>query len=451
MANDGQHSAGVPEISSPTSTGQAQLVGLERLTRRHREAVSGRLFATTGDPAQVGSPAEGVDLASTTHRRGNMALSTLALTWKRMRGRLVGAPVPADCGLVREAYAALNACIGCRACGQECPLKKDLPQLKDCFVEVYHQAREPSPADGIVAGFEIAMPWVASAPRWVRRALESRLAGRLFRSAFGVTDLPRVAPRPLRALLRERSQTIYSPEGLAQLPPAQLERAVVVVQDVFTSFLEPQVVLATLDLLEALAYRPLMLRYYPTGRGLQIRGYAAQAARAAQREAEALRRLGKLGLPLVGLDPVVTLGRNTALQRDHADVPSVALLQDWLCARLAEGTRLVPAGTPTAASPRPYWLLPHCSEREIAADVDDGWQRVFHALGLKLEIWASGCRRSASTGSCELNGAATAPEGGERARGAYLATGYPCRRELSKDTLGPVRHPVEVLAELVRT
>jgi Fe-S oxidoreductase len=451
VADDVHESNRSRDDSVTSPLGQAQLVGLERLTRRHQEVTLGRLMAAGRGKTTDAESIDGASVTARTHRQENLVLSTLAFTWKRLRGRLSGDPGPADCDLVREAYSAMNACIGCRACGQECPLKQELPQLKDCFVEAYHQARDPGPADGIIAGFEMAMPWIAATPRLARWALESRLAARLLRTAFGVTGLPKLAPRPLRELLRERSQSLYTPATLARLPAVRLEHAVVLVQDVFTSFLEPQVVLAALDLLEALGYRPLTLRYYPTGRGLQIRGYAAQAARAASREAEALSQIARLGLPMVGLDPVVTLGRNASLRKEHPDAARVALLQDWLNARSEETKRLFPRVSPVQGSPHRYWLLPHCSEREISADGDDGWQRVFDALGLRLEIWAGGCRRSAATGSCELSAPTESLDGdaASASAGHYLATGYPCRRELTNDALGPVRHPVEVLADLV--
>jgi Fe-S oxidoreductase len=428
--------------------GQAQLVGLDRLKRGGR--------APAIDLADIDPPRKAQDAGESgvePHTRGEADLfwSTLALTWTHLRKRLAGAPLPAELDLVREAYSAVNACIGCRACGHECPLKSELPHLKDCFVEAYHQARDPSPADGIVAGFEIAMPWIAVAPSVAREVLETRLTQWLFRVALGVTGLPRIVSRPLPALLRERGVSVVSPAQMSQLPRARLERSVVLVQDVFTSFFEPGVALAAFDLIRVLGYHPLVLQYYPTGRALHIRGYTTHAARVAAREVGALHQVATLGVPLVGLDPAVTLGRNALLDAEPAGDTRVLLLQEWLRERRDAVRGLVAGRVVGPAPPNPYWLLPHCSERELGTGAGDLWQQVFESFGLELRIWAAGCHRSASTGSCMLVGVEDLGDDATPVAhedGQYLATGYPCRTELSSDTLGRVRHPIEVLGQV---
>ena len=116
-----------------------------------------------------------------------------------------------------------------------------------------------------------------------------------------------------------------------------------------------------------------------------------------------LRALAAEGVPLVGLDPSMTLTYRSEYKALGADtVPKVQLVQEWLAQRLDELPE--PSGSPEQGS---YLLLPHCTERTNAAGSLGDWQRVFRRLGLELTVLASGCCGMAGTYGHEARHRAT--------------------------------------------
>ena len=85
------------------------------------------------------------------------------------------------------------------------------------------------------------------------------------------------------------------------------KRSVIVVQDAFTSFYETRLVLDTLDLLTGLGFNPLLSVYRPNGKPLHVHGFLKQFEATARSQAALLSNYAALGIPLVGIDPSMTL------------------------------------------------------------------------------------------------------------------------------------------------
>ena len=128
---------------------------------------------------------------------------------------------------------------------------------------------------------------------------------------------------------------IATPEMLAALPAEERARSVVLVQDAFTSWYEPRVVLAVLDLMRAIGFRPFVAPFRPNGKPLHVHGFLGAFTRAASRNASMLRDLAATGVELVGVDASMTLTyRSEYGMLPEADrPPPVLLLQEWLARR----------------------------------------------------------------------------------------------------------------------
>ncbi|MDR5664894.1 hypothetical protein KPA97_29340, partial [Burkholderia cenocepacia] len=98
-----------------------------------------------------------------------------------------------------------------------------------------------------------------------------------------------------------------------------------------------------------------------------------------------LAALARSGVALVGLDPAMTLTYRQEYLKvtGLADVPTVALPQEWLLGALPEAG----AGKATVS----YRLLPHCTEKTNAPDSGKQWAQVFARRGLRLQVQATGC------------------------------------------------------------
>ncbi len=134
-----------------------------------------------------------------------------------------------------------------------------------------------------------------------------------------------------------------------------------------------------------------------------MHGFLGRFERVAARNAGMLRALAAEGVPLVGLDPSMTLIYRSEYKALGADgMPKVQLVQEWLAQRLDE---LPEQSRPPEQGS--YLLLPHCTERTNAAGSLGDWQRVFRRFGLELTVAASGCCGMAGTYGHEARHRAT--------------------------------------------
>jgi Fe-S oxidoreductase len=192
---------------------------------------------------------------------------------------------------------------------------------------------------------------------------------------------------------------------LAALRPEERARSLVLVQDAFTSWYEPRVVLAVLDLIQVIGFKPFIAPFRPNGKPLHVHGFLGAFARAASHNASMMRDLAASGVELVGVDASMTLTyRSEYGMLPEADrPPPVLLLQEWLARRCD-------AIPKKSSAHDEYLLLPHCSERSLALSSLRDWQAAFAAVGASLRILPSGCCGMAGTYGHEAEHRATSEQ-----------------------------------------
>ena len=356
----------------------------------------------------------------------------------------------------REVYDAMAGCLACKACATQCPVKVDVPAFRAEFIDLYHRRYRRPLKDHLVAGLEGLLPLLARAPRLANLLTQPRPMRWLVRTLGGIVDTPAVATRPLAHGLKARGLRLWSPAALAA--EALPDDAVILLQDAFTSFYEPDVVLAVVDVARALGQTPFVLRFAPNGKALHVKGFLRRFGRRVAKNVAELAPIAALGRPIVGVDPAVVLTWRdeypAALGAGAPRVP-VLLLQEWL-ARVAASA----PGTPPAAH-APYRLFGHCTEKTAVARADRLWADVFRAFGLPLSVVEVGCcgmsgffghdaaHAAESRGIFAQSWARHLPDG-EADRGRVLVTGFSCRSQVERLRDFTPRHPIEALAEHLR-
>jgi Fe-S oxidoreductase len=209
-------------------------------------------------------------------------------------------------------------------------------------------------------------------------------------------------------------------------------------------------VLAVVDLVRALGFKPLVAPFLPNGKPLHVHGFLGSFVRTASRNAEMLRELSATGVELVGVDPSMTLTYRSeyGMLPETDRPPPVLLIQEWL----ANHTDAIPRSAKPGTE---YLLLPHCSERSIALPSLRQWQSAFIAAGASLRILQSGCCGMAGTYGHEAEHRATSEAiysmswsrqvaqcAGD---GRLLATGYSCRSQVKLVDCKVLSHPAEAL------
>ena len=351
-----------------------------------------------------------------------------------------------------EVKEAMAGCLACKSCVGGCPIKVNVPGFRAKFLELYHDRYLRPPRDHLVGALEHLLPAMARASR-LANATVSGAAGRAGLRWLGLVDTPSLSGVDLRAELAARGVPLATPGALRALGEAERRRAVVLVQDAFTSHYETQLVLDVLDLLRALGFTPWLAPFRPNGKALHVHGFLGAFGRAAAANAASLRALAETGVELVGIDPSMTL----TYRAEYAEalggrtLPRVLLLQEWLAKQALDGPR---------AAPALYRLLPHCTERTTATAAVRDWQAVFARHGLRLDVLAAGCCGMAGTYGHEAEHRDTSERiyglswrrhvAAEEPAGRLLATGYSCRSQAKRFDGAALPHPAQALLRALR-
>ncbi|MGX7707771.1 D-2-hydroxyglutarate dehydrogenase YdiJ [Methylobacterium sp. Gmos1] len=366
--------------------------------------------------------------------------------WRGFPARLAATLRRRDDDFSHAVHEAMAGCLACKSCTGLCPIKVDVPTFRAKFLELYHGRYLRPLRHHAIAALEPLAPRLARAPRLVNAAMGLG-AGR----AVGLVHAPKLSGLDLGREMARRGVALADPQGLARLSPAERLASVVVVQDAFTSHYDTPVLLALLDLMIGLGLRPWLAPFRPNGKPLHVHGFLREFERVADRNAEDLGRLAATGVALVGLDPSMTLTYRSEYKQalPGRDLPRVALVQEWLAARLDARA--------AGAVGEPYWLLPHCTERATAQPAVAAWMQVFQAFGLRLTVLPSGCCGMAGTYGHEAENRATSeriyglswakPVAEKGRTGRLLADGYSCRSQVKIVDGVRLPHPVEILRD----
>src|SRR5690606_25847243 len=206
-----------------------------------------------------------------------------------------------------EVYDAMNGCLACKACATQCPIKVDVPEFRSRFFEHYHTRYRRPLKDYFFASLEKIIWLLALFPRLVNWMFRWRVFAALLRRWVGIVDSPLLSVSTLRKGLRARGAPRYQPRRLAVLSAEEKQRSVLLLQDAFTSFYEPNVVLAAYDLLTRLGYKVYVLPYRENGKALHVKGFLRAFRKVVKRNLPFLEEATATGIPLVGLEPAVTL------------------------------------------------------------------------------------------------------------------------------------------------
>lgn len=355
-----------------------------------------------------------------------------------------------------EVHNSMMGCLACKSCVGQCPIKVNVPDFRARFLEVYYGRYLRPLKDYVVGSLEYMIPTLAKFPAPYNWAMRNGLVKRIFRSQVGMVDSPEISRHSLLDGLRRRGVELATPAKIAQLSEAQRARAVVIVQDAFTSYFESELVLDVIDLLGRLGFHVLVVPFKPNGKPLHVHGFMKAFEKVARNNASMLKSLTDSGLPLVGIDPSMTLTyrQEYAYALPEAELPQVKLVQEWL---VEQGAALEAAaeGLPTSE----YRMLAHCTEKTSATPSIRSWQAIFAALGQTLEVIPVGCCGMAGTYGHETANYQTSqriydlswrePVNDAGNRGKLVATGYSCRSQVKRFDQQRIPHPLQALLEQV--
>lgn len=344
----------------------------------------------------------------------------------------------------------LDLCLMCKACKSECPSNVDMAKLKAEFLHFYHQGRLRSPGEWGMAFLHrvyqvgaLAAPlanWLASKPlvRWLlektagidRRRSLPKLHGDTFRQWFA----------------RHRPG-----------PDSGRAGKVLLLDDCFTTFNEPEIGQAAVEVLEAAGYRVELAGLACCGRPMISKGFLPQARDLVHDQIPALTRRLRGCQAIVGLEPSCLL---TLVDEWPDLVPSAAvrriasashLLDGWLASQCAAGIGRLEL----TASPSRCVIHGHCHQKALVGA--DGTRAALQMVpDLQVEVLNTGCCGMAGSFGYEKKhydvSVAVAnlellPALEAEAEATVVAPGTSCRHQIRDLTGREAQHPIQVLAD----
>lgn len=363
-------------------------------------------------------------------------------TWQKRQG---------EYDFSHEVHESMMGCLACKSCVGQCPIKVDVPEFRSKFLELYYGRYLRPLKDYFVGGLEFMIPTLARVPWLYNAMMKPRFMQNILAKVVGMVDSPLLTGILLDEAIQKLGVRYASLENIAQLNEAQKNRAVIVVQDAFTSYFETPFVIDALKLLQKLGYTPLLAPFKPNGKPLQVHGFLKAFAKAADANATMLNGLASSGIPLIGLEPAMTLAYRAEYKKVlGAHAPKVQLVQEWLATQ--KETLAAHAGQFTGGD---YALLAHCTEKTNAVSSIKDWQNIFAALGQTLKVIETGCCGMAGTYGHEAVNVDTSKKiyqlswaevvNNPANKDRLMATGYSCRSQAKRLDDVKLPHPLQVL------
>ncbi|MDQ7728361.1 FAD-binding and (Fe-S)-binding domain-containing protein [Halomonas sp. SpR8] len=351
-----------------------------------------------------------------------------------------------------EVYDAMAGCLACKSCAGQCPIKVNVPQFRSQFLEVYHGRYLRPIRDYVIGGTEFMLPTLTKVAPLYNAVIGQRWVEKLMRSTLGMSDSPALSRASVKKQISAWGIAEATPLSLALLTEQQRANSVIIVQDAFTTHFEAKLVMDVVELLSRLNLRVFVMPFSANGKPLQVQGFLGAFERTAAKQAERLRTLARFDIPMVGIDPAMTLTYRQEYVKalGNEAVPEVLMLQEWLATRI---NTLAPSQL--KLTDPGFKLLSHCTEKTNAPGSPKAWQQVFAAFGLELELMASGCCGMSGTYGHETRNAATSktiyaqswqPQvEADGNAGKLLATGYSCRSQVKRYSGQVLPHPLQAL------
>ena len=345
---------------------------------------------------------------------------------------------------------ALDGCLACKACQGQCPIKVDIPELKSKFLSLYYQRYLRPLSDYLAIGIEKVAQDQSSMAEFFNGLLGLPFVRSVVKNVAGIVDPPNYSEVPLQSELAARGALI---DWEAALFDYDKQKTVILVQDAFTSFYEAHILLKLHDFLQKQGIKLLVLPFAENGKALHVKGFLSDFRKVARLQSERLEKVAAYQIPIVGLDPAVTL----TYRDEYPEILKkemgfkVMLLQEYLLEFLKEPKKIT--------SNKGIKLFAHCTEKTANPKSESQWKEVFVRLGLTLESESVGC-----CGMCGIFGHETrhleaskdvykmhweeklkdAKESGDD----VIATGYSCRSQVKRFEDFTAKHPVELLFDL---
>lgn len=341
----------------------------------------------------------------------------------------------------------LSLCLSCKACKSECPNAVDMAKLKSDVLQMRYDKHGAPLGAKLIGGSpdtaKLSAGMLAPIANFVQSLPPFKI---VFEKLTGIDrrrPYPKLARRKLSSLLRGRKQQETKPD-----------KHVVLFDDTYSNYYEPNVGLAAVELLEGLGYRVTIAKAGCCQRPRLSKGLVKEAKRLGTRTMTNLDVFAKQGLPILTLEPSCAssladdlpdliddreLGQRVAKQIKMIDI----FLAEELVAGRLDGKLTCDA--------KDVLLHGHCHQKSLFGT--DGLKQLLEHAGVNVSEVDSGCCGMAGSFgyehhdlSMKIGEQRLFPAVRDKAPDtAIVACGFSCRHQIKDGCDQTSRHIVELL------
>ncbi len=348
-----------------------------------------------------------------------------------------------------ELKEVFDLCLSCKACARECPSNVDVATLKAEFAYQYQEQNGYTLRNRLFAYNTLLSKLQSRVSGFSNWVTQNRWTASVIKQVLGVASersLPRVKNVNFEAHLRsvQTSRRMYQGEVILYL-------------DEFTQFLDAQVGLDAIDLLEGLGYK-VGLYKAESGRAFISKGFLKQARALAHTNAHPLYGFAQSGIPVVGIEPSALLTFRDEYARfglpekqASAIASNCLLIEEFISNEHKKGYIRAEHFT---AEVRDVKIHTHCHQKALSnqkvtfdmLNIPSGYAPTLITAGCCGMAGSFGYEKEHFEISMKIGGLRLFPSVQKTAEATILAAnGTSCRHQIFDGTGRKAQHPVSIL------
>lgn len=351
-----------------------------------------------------------------------------------------------------ELKEVLDLCISCKGCKSECPSNVDMAAYKAEFQYQYMKANGASLRTRSFA-YNTRMNHLGSLmPSVTNFFFTNKITSGILKKSLGVAserNLPKLSSQTFATYYKKNRRELQAPK-----------KKVYLFNDEFTNYLESEIGVAALKLLNGLNYQVEIIKHPESGRTFISKGFLEQAKELANKNVSLFKDIISEETPLLGIEPSSILtfrDEYLRLADDKKGAEKLAknclMIDEFIKKEILAGK--IDSSSFTSDEKR-IKLHGHCHQKSIS-NIENTFAMLNIVENYTVTIIPSGCCGMAGSFGYEEEHYEVSMKIGEQtlfpnlrktpAEVLIAAPGTSCRHQIADGTGRKALHPVQIMAE----
>ncbi|MFY0626447.1 MAG: FAD-binding protein [Reichenbachiella sp.] len=353
-----------------------------------------------------------------------------------------------------EIKEVMELCLSCKGCKSECPSNVDMARLKGEFQQQYYDVHGVPLKTWLTGEYAMNTKLAAKVPWAYNMVFGNRILGSLGKTFMGYhqdRSMPLLPGKTVKGWFKKNHKSLKSQDS---------KKKVYFFADEFTDYLDADIGIIAIRLLDELGYQVLIPKQVSSGRALMSKGMIKRAKKSCNENIKLLSPIVTNEAPLVGIEPSTILtfrdeypdlcDEELGDQANHmADVSLT--IEEFIAREYRRGNINASDFTEEEKEVKVHG---HCHQKALSS-LQMLKDTLSIPMNFKVEMIPSGCCGMAGSFGYEKNHYDTSMKIGElvlfpkvrEAGGDVIiaAPGTSCRHQIKDGTSKIALHPVEVL------